>query len=118
MSLCSSRGSESCVWQNDEDISHVLTSHVWQVRFWLWYSGMLPSGMTKSAFDMNGLAVELAASMAATYAVAAASYYLVEKPALALGRRLEPSALRQQSRHGGKMSARGTGPASRTSLRP
>ena len=51
-----------------------------QVRHWLWMSGILPVGMVRSADDLRGLSMELAATVAATYTVASASYFLVEKP--------------------------------------
>lgn len=44
-----------------------------------------------SAFDLQGLAIEQAATLAATFAVAALSYILIERPAAALGCQLEPT---------------------------
>jgi peptidoglycan/LPS O-acetylase OafA/YrhL len=62
---------------------------------------MLPSGMTKSASDLHGFALEMAATLPATFTVALASYLLVERPAAALARRLEPTALRGGGSGGG-----------------
>lgn len=74
------------------------------MRFWLWRYGALPSGLTTSASDFHGLAIEQAATLVATFAVAAASYALVEQPAAALGRRLEPKEIRSSGSGGGNLS--------------
>lgn len=51
-----------------------------QVRFWLWNTGALPTGMVKSSEDFTGLALELSVTVIATWAVAFVSYFLIERP--------------------------------------
>lgn len=56
----------------------------------MWRSGLLPTGFAKSADDLGAFAVDMAVSVAATFAVAFVSHRLVERPAAQLGARLEP----------------------------
>lgn len=68
----------------------ILTSFVLQTRFWLWRFGALPSGLAKSADDVGAFAIDMAATLPATFAVAYVSYRLIERPAASAARRLEP----------------------------
>ena len=61
-----------------------------QTRFWVWRYCILPSGLAKSADDLWAFAIDMAVCVPATFAVGAISYHLVERPAAAVARRLEP----------------------------
>ena len=61
-----------------------------QVRFWVWRYSILPSGLAASADDLWAFAIDMAVCVPATFAVGAVSYHLVERPAAAAARRLEP----------------------------
>jgi peptidoglycan/LPS O-acetylase OafA/YrhL len=61
-----------------------------QARFWVWRYRVLPTAFAKSADDLGAFAVDMAVSVAATFAVAFVSHRLVERPAAKLGSRLEP----------------------------
>ena len=60
------------------------------MRFWVWRYRVLPTGLAKSANDLGAFAVDMAVSVAATFAVAYVSHRLVERPAAKLGSRLKP----------------------------
>jgi peptidoglycan/LPS O-acetylase OafA/YrhL len=63
---------------------------VLQTRFWVWRYSILPSGLAKSADDLWAFAIDMAVCVPATFAVGCLSYHLVERPAAAAARRLEP----------------------------
>ena len=56
----------------------------------MWRNGILPSGLAASADDLWAFAVDMAVCVPATFAVGAVSYHLVERPAAAAARQLEP----------------------------
>jgi peptidoglycan/LPS O-acetylase OafA/YrhL len=61
-----------------------------QARFWVWRYSLLPTGFAGSADDLGAFAIDMAVSVAATFAVAFVSHRLIEQPAAKLGARLEP----------------------------
>jgi peptidoglycan/LPS O-acetylase OafA/YrhL len=89
-----SRALSRPIWTQLSDLSYSAYLYHIQVQFWMWRYGAFPHGMVTSATDWSGTALEFVGLLAVTYAVAAVSRAVVERPAARLAARLLPSSRR------------------------